>query len=128
MQRSLISSVIQEKIGFSYVFTIIIITAMVFHTHKLQAAAVAATSRSTATATVYIIDVTNCIKCYDCQSVAYHSVGIGNDEFPYWLNGLISGNYRLLVDPPQLFVEDLDEAIAGCPMECISKSIHQKRK
>jgi ferredoxin len=120
-QRSFISSVIHEKIGFSYIlFSIIIMTTFVLHSHNLLA--------SSSTSTVYSIDVTNCIKCYSCQRVAYHSIEIDDDEFPFFINGSIYSNYRILVNPPQEYLEDLDEAIAGCPMECISKSIHQKRK
>lgn len=93
---------------------------MVLSTQKAEA--------SSTTSTFYKIDVTNCIKCYHCEEVASHSIAIGNDEYPYWINGSISGNYRIYVNPPQEYLEDLDEAIADCPMECISKSTHQKRK
>lgn len=117
----LIISIIQEKAGFCYIlFSILIMTSFVLYSHKLMA--------SSSTSTVYSIDVTNCIKCYNCQRVAYHSVDVYDDEFPYFINGSVYSNYRILINPPQGYLEDLDEAIAGCPMECISKSIHQKRK
>ena len=116
-----ISSIIQEKIGFSYLlFTFIVIVAMILQSHKVQA--------SSSTSTVYLIDITDCIKCYNCHSVANHSIGIEDNGFPYWLNGLTLGNFRILTNPPSVYLDDLQEAIEGCPMECISKSIHQKRK
>lgn len=83
---------------------------------------------SSTTSTFYKINVTNCIKCYHCEEVAIHSISVGNDGYPYWINGSISGNYRVYVNPPQEYLEDLDIAIADCPMECISKSTHLKRR
>ncbi|MDP3437259.1 MAG: hypothetical protein Q8S04_08445 [Bacteroidales bacterium] len=93
---------------------------MVLNAQKAEASA--------STSTFYKIDVTNCIKCYNCEVVASHSINIGIVEYPYWINGSFYGNYRIYINPPQEYLDDLDETIAGCPMECISKSTHQKRR
>ncbi|MHC1778664.1 MAG: ferredoxin [Bacteroidales bacterium] len=76
----------------------------------------------------YIIDITDCSQTGNCVTAAPGIINIDSNGDPYFINGTISGEYRVLYNPPASDENALLEAIANCPCGCISVETKLSRK
>jgi len=69
----------------------------------------------------YIIDITDCSQTGNCINAAPTIITIDSEGDPCFINGTISDNLRILLNPSSSDESALLEAIASCPGGCISR-------
>jgi ferredoxin len=69
---------------------------------------------------IFTIDITDCIKCYECVVNGGGLILIGTDGYPYWKDGMVSGNSRYLFYPEDKYIATIFEALYSCPAGCIT--------
>jgi len=69
----------------------------------------------------YIIDITDCSQTGNCIMAAPGIIAFDSHGDPFFINGTISDNLRVLLNPSSSDENALLEAISSCPGGCISR-------